>query len=196
MVIDSLRQDPSPEGRRRVLEAAELVGIPEPETFMQLPWAPTIGRFYCTLFRNREEKVDPGAFLTSDCRGNLRRMHEEFPRLTYDATIKVEHILRDEHLWPHLAEQNLLFVALVFSAGIGAGIYLANRPDGGVPGLISSARAQGAEAAAGTIDENAVALADTLSPLGMRIEVVGEPQYLRSSFIRGIRELPVKVHPV
>jgi cytochrome P450 len=29
-----------------------------------------------------------------------------------------------------------------------------------------------------------------------RVEVVGEPQYLRSSFIRGIRELPVKVHPV
>ncbi|MEO0772718.1 MAG: glutamine synthetase, partial [Pseudomonadota bacterium] len=61
-------------------EAAELVGIPEPETFMQLPWAPTIGRFYCTLFRNREEKVDPGAYLTSDCRGNLRRLHEEFTK--------------------------------------------------------------------------------------------------------------------
>ncbi len=28
-----------------------------------------------------------------------------------------------------------------------------------------------------------------------RVEVVGEPQYLRSSFIRGIRELPVQVHP-
>jgi cytochrome P450 len=27
-----------------------------------------------------------------------------------------------------------------------------------------------------------------------RVEVVGEPQYLRSSFIRGIRELPVRVH--
>ena len=61
-------------------EAAELVGIPEPETFMQLPWAPEIGRLYCTLFRNREEKVDPGAFLTSDCRGNLRRMHAEFQK--------------------------------------------------------------------------------------------------------------------
>ncbi len=59
-------------------EAAELVGIPEPETFMQLPWAPEIGRMFCTLFRNREEKVDPGAFLTADCRGNLRRMHKEF----------------------------------------------------------------------------------------------------------------------
>ncbi|MCY4542197.1 MAG: glutamine synthetase, partial [Rhodobacteraceae bacterium] len=30
-------------------EAAELVGIPEPETMMQLPWDPRIARFYCTL---------------------------------------------------------------------------------------------------------------------------------------------------
>lgn len=61
-------------------EAAELVGIPEPDTFCQLPWDKRVGRFYCTLFRNREEKEDPGAFLTSDCRGNLRRIHEEFKK--------------------------------------------------------------------------------------------------------------------
>ena len=59
-------------------EAAELVGIPEPETFMQLPWEKRIGRFYCTLFRNREEREDAGAFLTADCRGNLRRLHDAF----------------------------------------------------------------------------------------------------------------------
>jgi len=59
-------------------EAAELVGVPEPETFMQLPWDKRIGRFYCTLFRNREEKEAPGAFLTADCRGNLRRLHQTF----------------------------------------------------------------------------------------------------------------------
>ena len=59
-------------------EAAELVGIPEPETMMQLPWEPKIARFYCTLFRNREEPENPGGYLTSDCRGNLRRLHEEF----------------------------------------------------------------------------------------------------------------------
>ena len=59
-------------------ESAELVGIPEPETFMQLPWDKRIGRFYCTLFRNREEKENPGGFLTADGRGNLRRLHEEF----------------------------------------------------------------------------------------------------------------------
>ncbi|MCY4446051.1 MAG: glutamine synthetase [Rhodobacteraceae bacterium] len=59
-------------------EAAELVGIPEPETMMQLPWEPKIARFFCTLFRNREEAENPGAFLTADCRGNLRRLHEKF----------------------------------------------------------------------------------------------------------------------
>ncbi|MCX7646640.1 MAG: glutamine synthetase family protein [Rhodobacteraceae bacterium] len=59
-------------------EAAELVGIPEPETFCQLPWDRRVARLWCTLFRNREEREDPGGFLTADCRGNLRRIHAEF----------------------------------------------------------------------------------------------------------------------
>ena len=37
-------------------------------------------RVFCTCFRNREEDEDPGAFLTSDCRGNLRRIHEQFQK--------------------------------------------------------------------------------------------------------------------
>ncbi|MEM6549044.1 MAG: glutamine synthetase [Pseudomonadota bacterium] len=59
-------------------EAAELVGIPEPESFCQLPWDKRVARLFCTLFRGREEREEPGAFLTSDCRGNLRRLHEAF----------------------------------------------------------------------------------------------------------------------
>ncbi|MEM7125166.1 MAG: glutamine synthetase [Chloroflexota bacterium] len=59
-------------------ESAELVGIPDPETFVQLPWEPQIARVFCTCFRNREEPEDPGGYLTSDCRGNLRRIHEQF----------------------------------------------------------------------------------------------------------------------
>src|SRR5438876_3438161 len=61
-------------------EASELVGIPDPETFVQLPWDKRVGRVFCTLFRNREEEADPGAYLTSDCRGNLRQIHERFKR--------------------------------------------------------------------------------------------------------------------
>jgi len=59
-------------------EASELVGIPDPETFVQLPWDKRVARVFCTCFRNREEKVNPGAHLTSDCRGNLRNIHNKF----------------------------------------------------------------------------------------------------------------------
>ena len=59
-------------------EAAELVAIPDPETFCQLPWDKRVARVYCTCFRNREEPENPGAFLTSDCRGNLKRIHAQF----------------------------------------------------------------------------------------------------------------------
>jgi glutamine synthetase len=58
----------------------ELVGIPEPETFCQLPWDKRVARVFCTLFRNREERENPGAFLTSDSRGNLRRIHDQFKK--------------------------------------------------------------------------------------------------------------------
>jgi len=61
-------------------ESAELVGIPDPETFCQLPWDKRIARVYCTCFRNREEKVNPGGHLTSDCRGNLKIIHDEFQK--------------------------------------------------------------------------------------------------------------------
>jgi len=59
-------------------EAAELVGIPEPDTFAVLPWDRRVARVWCTCFRNREEREDPGGFLTSDCRGNLNRIQAAF----------------------------------------------------------------------------------------------------------------------
>ena len=63
-------------------EARELVGIPEPETFCVFPWDNKTARVFCTLFRGREEEVDGGAYLTSDCRGNLKRLHAEFEQET------------------------------------------------------------------------------------------------------------------
>ncbi len=59
-------------------EASELVGMPDPETFAQLPWDKRVARVFCTCFRNREERENPGGHLTSDCRGNLRLIHNEF----------------------------------------------------------------------------------------------------------------------
>ena len=63
-------------------EAAELVGIPEPETFEVLPWDRKVARVWCTCFRNREEPEDPASFLTADCRGNLKRIQAEFEAAT------------------------------------------------------------------------------------------------------------------
>jgi glutamine synthetase len=63
-------------------EAAELVGVPEPDTFAVLPWDRRVARVWCTCFRNREERNDPGGFLTSDCRGNLKRIQAEFEAAT------------------------------------------------------------------------------------------------------------------
>ena len=59
-------------------EAMELVGLPDPDTFCQLPWDKRVARVFCVCFRNREERENAGAFLTSDCRGNLKRAHKIF----------------------------------------------------------------------------------------------------------------------
>jgi len=40
----------------------------------------------------------------------LRALHEEFPRLTFDATIKVEHLLQHRRLLPELAGLGCIFV--------------------------------------------------------------------------------------
>ena len=77
-------------------EAAELVGVPEPETFMQLPWDKRVARMFCTLFRNREERENPGAFLTADCRGNLRRIHDQFEN---DHGLRLRHGTEPEMMW-------------------------------------------------------------------------------------------------
>ena len=46
----------------------------------------------------------------------LERAHAAHPEVTFDATIKVEHILDHQDLWPHLAELNLLFVVSAFES--------------------------------------------------------------------------------
>ena len=54
----------------------ELVGIPDPETFVQLPWDKRVGRVFVTCFRNREERKNPGGHLTSDCQRKFKNFHE------------------------------------------------------------------------------------------------------------------------
>ena len=78
-------------------EASELVGIPDPETFVQLPWDKRVARVFCTCFRNREERINPGGHLTSDCRGNLRIIHEEFKK-THKG-LHLRHGCEPEMMW-------------------------------------------------------------------------------------------------
>ncbi len=78
-------------------EASELVGIPDPETFVQLPWDKRVARVFCTCFRNREERVNPGGHLTSDSRGNLRIIHEEFKKA--HKGLHLRHGCEPEMMW-------------------------------------------------------------------------------------------------
>ncbi len=86
-------------------EASELVGIADPETFVQLPWDKRIARVFCTCFRNREERINPGGHLTSDCRGNLRIHHQAF-EAKYDMRMRVG--TEPEMMWLKLDEKRQL----------------------------------------------------------------------------------------
>ncbi|MEX1125591.1 MAG: radical SAM protein [Acidimicrobiia bacterium] len=46
----------------------------------------------------------------------LRAAHAAFPGLTFDVTVKVEHILAHRALWPDLADLGLLFVVSAFES--------------------------------------------------------------------------------
>ena len=58
--------------------ASELLALPDPETFCQLPWNKRLARVFCTVFWSREDPDRPEQYLDSDCRGNLKRIHNEF----------------------------------------------------------------------------------------------------------------------
>lgn len=46
----------------------------------------------------------------------VRAMHERFGELTWDATVKVEHVLAHAELWPEFAARGLLFVVSAFES--------------------------------------------------------------------------------
>lgn len=62
--------------------ASVLLALPDPTTLVKLPWAPTVARVFCSLFRNLEETINPGARLETDCRGNLENSHNWFRQQT------------------------------------------------------------------------------------------------------------------
>jgi radical SAM family protein len=46
----------------------------------------------------------------------VRAMHDRHPFLTFDCTVKVEHVLRHADLWPELAEAGCVFVVSAFES--------------------------------------------------------------------------------
>jgi radical SAM superfamily enzyme YgiQ (UPF0313 family) len=48
--------------------------------------------------------------------GLLRNAHAEFPSLTFDITVKVEHILKYREMWSEMASLNVLFVVSAFES--------------------------------------------------------------------------------
>ena len=46
----------------------------------------------------------------------VRAFHERFPHVTFDCTVKVEHILRERDAWRELAEAGCLFVVSAFES--------------------------------------------------------------------------------
>lgn len=46
----------------------------------------------------------------------VRAMHDRFPDLTFDCTVKVEHILRYDDIWAEMAASGCLFVVSAFEA--------------------------------------------------------------------------------
>jgi hypothetical protein len=43
-------------------------------------------------------------------------LHERFPEVTFDCTVKVEHVVRHEELWPELATAGCVFVVSAFES--------------------------------------------------------------------------------
>ncbi len=58
--------------------AHEVVALPDPETFCQLPWNKRMARVFCTLFYMEEDADKGGQFFDVDCRGALKRNDAAF----------------------------------------------------------------------------------------------------------------------
>lgn len=77
--------------------AMECIALPDPETFVQLPWDKRIARVFCTLYYSLEDREKPGQYYEYDTRGNLKRFQKEFQEKNDGLTLRVG--LEPEMLW-------------------------------------------------------------------------------------------------
>jgi glutamine synthetase len=64
------------------IAAEEFAVMPDADSFQVLPWAPHVGRFLCSLYRRDDSHRDPGAPLSTDVRGVMRRALEGLEQRT------------------------------------------------------------------------------------------------------------------
>lgn len=60
------------------VEAKEFVGVPQPETFQQLPWDREVGRIFCAAYEPDHLPEVGGRPLATDSRAHMRRAHRLF----------------------------------------------------------------------------------------------------------------------
>jgi len=77
--------------------AMECIALPDPETFVQLPWDKRVARVFCTLYYGLEDPEKPGQYYEYDTRGNLKRFDKEFREKHNGLYFKVG--LEPEMLW-------------------------------------------------------------------------------------------------
>ena len=77
-------------------EAAELVGLPDVATFCPLPWDKRSPGSSARCSAGVRSPPTPARYLTSDCRGNLHRLHEQF---TADTGLTLRAGCEPEMMW-------------------------------------------------------------------------------------------------
>jgi glutamine synthetase len=77
--------------------AMECIALPDPETFVQLPWDSRIARVFCTLYYGIEDPEKPGEYYEYDTRGNLERFDREFREAHEGLYLRIG--LEPEMLW-------------------------------------------------------------------------------------------------
>ena len=75
---------------------SELVGCPTSTPFACCPGTPRWPASSAPCSEAGRRSIDPGAFLTSDCRGNLHRIHEQF---TGDTGLTLQVGCEPEMMW-------------------------------------------------------------------------------------------------
>ncbi|MEQ8654519.1 MAG: glutamine synthetase family protein [Kiloniellales bacterium] len=84
--------------------ASELIALPDPETFCQLPWNKRIARVFCTAFWSKEDPQFAGQAMDSDARGNLKRVEARFMAAHDDLHMRVG--CEPEMLWLKPGDDN------------------------------------------------------------------------------------------